>query len=295
MNSTVKGYLAGVISAITFGLNPFFGIQLYAENVGPIAVLFYRFLFATVLLGIYMLCTGKKFTFDWKLWLHVAVGGILLALTCLAWFCSFKIMDSGIGATIMFVYPVMVAAIMIAGFKEKITANTVAAIVCALLGVAVLCRPGAGATVNALGISYVILSALFYAIYIVILKVTRLKEVPPETLTFYTMGGGALVFLIVLLCGGTFQMLPSFKALGNALGLAFFPSLLSFLLVAVAIKHIGATKAAVLGALEPVTAVVVGVCFFSEKLTLALIAGIILILSSVVIIIKGGRGGEVEN
>ena len=292
MNSAVKGYAAGIISAITFGMNPFFGIPLYRENVQPLSVLFYRFAFASLMLGISMLIGRKKFSFELKLLPHMITGGILLSLTCLAWFSSFKIMDSGIGATIMFVYPVMVASIMIAGFKEKITVPVIAAMVLALGGVGILCRPGEGAVVNAPGIFYVIMSALFYAIYIVFLKVTRLKEVAPETLTFYTMGIGAVIFLLILRCGMDLQMLPSCRALGSALGLAFFPSLLSFWLIAVAIKHIGATGSAILGALEPVTAVIIGVTCFSEKFTWSLLAGIICILSSVIIVICGEKKGK---
>lgn len=287
MKSSVKGYAAGIISAVTFGMNPFFGIPLYRENVQPLSVLFYRFFFAALMLGICMLAGRKKFSFDLKLLPHVIGGGVLLALTCLAWFSSFKIMDSGIGATMMFVYPVMVAGIMIAGFKEKLTFPVVAAAVLALAGVGILCRPGEGAQVNGQGVFYVMMSALFYAIYIVVLKVTRLKELASETLTFYTMGIGALIFLAML--NVDLQMLPSYKALGNALGLAFFPSLLSFWLIAVAVKHIGATRSALLGALEPVTAVVLGVVCFSEKFTWVLLAGIICILSSVIVVICGKK------
>ena len=290
MNNTVKGYIAGIVSAVTFGMNPFFGIHLYQESVQPLSVLFYRFFFASLMLGVWMLVSRKKFSFNLKLLPHVIAGGVLLALTCLAWFSSFKIMDSGIGATMMFVYPVMVAGIMIAGFKEKLTMSVVAATCLALAGVGVLCRPGEGAQVNALGVFYVMMSALFYAIYIVILKVTRLKELASETLTFYTMGIGALIFLAML--NVDLQMLPSVKALGNALGLAFFPSLLSFWLIAVAVKHIGATRSAILGALEPVTAVVIGILCFSEKFTWALLAGIICILSSVVVVICGKKDSQ---
>ena len=287
MKSSVKGYIAGIVSAVTFGLNPFFGIHLYQENVQPLSVLFYRFFFATLMLGAWMAVSRKKFSFDLKLLPHVIAGGILLALTCLAWFSSFKIMDSGIGATMMFVYPVMVAGIMVAGFKEKLTLSVVSAAVLALAGVGILCRPGEGAQVNGLGIFYVMMSALFYSVYIVILKVTRLKELASETLTFYTMGIGALIFLAIL--NVNLQMLPSAGALGNALGLAFFPSLLSFWLIAVAVQYIGATRSAILGALEPVTAVTVGVICFSEKLTWALVAGILCILSSVVVVICGKK------
>ena len=285
----VKGYAAGIISAVTFGMNPFFGIQLYQEGLKPLSVLFYRFLFASAMLGIYMLVTRKRFSFELKQLPHVIAGGVLLAATCLAWFFSFQLMDSGIGATIMFVYPVMVASIMVIGFHEKLTREVLLSVILALAGVAVLCRPGEGAVVTAAGVVLVLLSGLIYSIYIVMIKVSGLGRIAPETLTFYTMGIGAVIFLGILGSGANLQMLPSVKALGNALGLAFFPSLLSFLLIAVSVRHIGATVSAVLGALEPVTAVVIGCFFFGEKFTWSLLAGIILILSSVVIIICGRK------
>lgn len=287
----IKGYAAAVVSAVTFGLNPFFGKQLYEIQVDTLSVLFYRFFFAALMLGIFMLITHKPFGISRRELPLAAVGGVLLALTCLAWFCSFKVMDSGIGATIMFVSPVMVALIMVFGFHEKLTRNVVFSIILALSGVCVLCRPGEGAVVNLPGVLWVLLSAFVYAVYIVMIRVTRLRNMLPETLTFYTMGISALTFLCVMRMGADLFILSDLKSWGNALGLAFFPSLLSFLLVAVSVRYIGPTRTAILGALEPVTAVIIGIFFFSEAFTWGLLAGIVLILSAVGVIIFGETSG----
>ena len=83
MKSSVKGYAAGIISAVTFGMNPFFGIPLYRENVQPLSVLFYRFFFAALMLGICMLAGRKKFSFDLKLLPHVIGGAFCLRLPVL--------------------------------------------------------------------------------------------------------------------------------------------------------------------------------------------------------------------
>ena len=85
--------------------------------------------------------------------------------------------------------------------------------------------------------------------------------------------------------GADLFVLPDVKSWGNALGLAFFPSLLSFLLVAIGVRYLGPTRTSILGALEPVTAVLVGIFFFSEAFTWGLLAGIVLILSAVSIVI----------
>ena len=287
MNDSIKGYFFGIVAAITYGMNPLFGIHLYRDGMGTPSVLFYRFFLASIMLAVYMLIRGKSFVLPKAQIAFVAAGGLLLALACMTWFMSFRVMDSGIGATIMFVYPVMVAMIMVGGFHEKLSAFIVIGIVFALAGVGVLCRPGDGAEVNLPGIVYVLISALTYAVYIVGVKVSRLKEMAPETLTFYVMLFGTLFFLMPLRMGADLQMLSNLSILKNALGVAFFPSFLSFLFMAKAIPYIGATKTAILGALEPVTAVVIGIWCFSEHFTWQLMFGIILILTSVVILICG--------
>jgi drug/metabolite transporter (DMT)-like permease len=196
-------------------------------------------------------------------------------------------MDSGIAATILFIYPVMVAAIMLIFYKERISLLTAAGIAAAIGGVILLCQPGAGGNVNLRGIIYILLSALAYSIYIVGIQKSRIRELADSTLTFYALLFSIPVFLIPLRMGLDLQMLPSLKAWGNAIGLGLFPSLCSFLFTALAVRRIGPTSVAVLGALEPVTAVLIGATFFHEVMNWKIILGIIIILSAVSIVICG--------
>ena len=284
-----KAYIIGTVcaslAAIAFGLNPFFGIPLYAEGLKPLPVLFYRFLFAALLLAGYMLVFRKSFRLERRYWLLTSGAGVLMASTCLFWFFTFRIMDSGISATILSVYPVMVALIMFFFYKEKIRYPTIAGMLLALCGVAMLCKPGNGSNVCARGIVFIMLSALSYAVYIVAVKQSRLKELAPEKLTFYAMLVSIAVFLLSLRGGADLQPIPSWTALGNAVGLGLVPSLIAFLLTAVAIHRIGPTGTAVLGALDPVAAVIVGIFKFNENVTPVLIAGIIIIITAVTIVI----------
>jgi drug/metabolite transporter (DMT)-like permease len=281
------GIIFASLAAITFGMNPFFGIPLYQEGLEPLSVLFYRFSFATVLIAGVMLLRKESFKLPLRYLPHTIIAGILLALTCLFWFLTFKIMDSGIAATILFIYPVMVAAIMLIFYKERIGLLTAAGMAAAIGGVILLCQPGAGGNVNIRGIIYILLSALTYSIYIVGIQKSRIRELADSTLTFYALLFSIPVFLIPLRMGLDLQMLPSWKAWGNAIGLGVFPSLCSFLFTALAVRRIGPTTVAVLGALEPVTAVLIGAFFFHEVMNGKIILGIIVILAAVSIVICG--------
>jgi drug/metabolite transporter (DMT)-like permease len=72
--------------------------------------------------------------------------------------------------------------------------------------------------------------------------------------------------------------------------LGLVPTVLSLIFMVKAVKIIGSTPTAILGALEPVTAVAIGVLVFGEVLTGRLIVGIFLILGSTVLIaLKKGK------
>jgi hypothetical protein len=70
--------------------------------------------------------------------------------------------------------------------------------------------------------------------------------------------------------------------------MALFPTALSLLCTSAAIQRIGSTPVAILGALEPVTAVVIAVVLFGEALTPRLAAGMLMVITAVTLII-GGR------
>ena len=281
------GVIFGILAAITYGMNPFFGIPLYQEGLTPLSVLFYRFSFASVLMGGVLLLRKESFRLPLKYLPHTIGAGILLGLTCLFWFLTFRIMDSGIAATILFIYPVMVALIMFFFYRERLKLSTLGGIIMAITGVVILCQPGSGSKVNIEGLIYILLSALTYAIYIVAVKQSRLRELTPGTLTFYALLFSIIVFLIPLRFGADLQMLSSCKMIVNAVGLALFPSLCAFLFTALAVHRIGPTQTSIMGALEPVTAVTIGVFFFHENMTWKLILGIIIILAAVSLVICG--------
>ena len=283
-----KGAFFAIFAAVSYGLNPFFGMPLYAEGLHPYSVLFYRFAFAAILTGMVLPLTGNSFKLPVKYILPTIAAGVFMAATCLLWFLSFRLMDTGIAATLLFIYPVMVALIMWGFFHEKLNCFTISGIIIALSGVALLCNSGSG-RVSLTGVILIMGSALAYAAYIVLVKVSRLKDFSSFTTTFYAMLIAVAIFLIPLKGGCYLQMLPSARAWCNALGLALFPSLCAFLFAAIAVKYIGATRTAILGALEPVTAVTVGILCFNESLTAKTVSGIVMIISAVVIVISGSQ------
>lgn len=289
IDDTVKGLAFGAAGAISYGMNPLFALPLYAEGLTPDSVLFYRYLGAIFFLAALMRARRVPFGIAPRESVLLAVMGALMASSSLFLFLSYNFMAAGIASTLLFVYPLMVALIMAFRFREKFSAITAASIALTLAGTALLYKGEDGAALSLAGIGLVMLSALLYAIYIVCVNKTALSATPALKLTFYATLFGSLLFVFRLDFLADLQMLPSWRAFACALLLGIFPTGVSFACVARSISLIGSTPAAILGALEPVTAVIFGVLVFGEALTPRLSAGIALIIFAVLLVVAGKR------
>lgn len=281
-----RGYVLGAVAAASYGLNPLFALPLYGAGLGVDSVLFYRYVLAVVMLGALMLFRRQSFALTRRDIAPLAVMGLLFSCSSLFLFESYNHMDAGIASTILFLYPVLVAIIMAVGFSERVTAATVLSIALALSGIALLYE-GGGQTLSLYGVGLVFLSSLCYAVYIVGVNRSSLKTLPTEKLTFYALLFGLGVYVVRLRMGADLHAIPTPALWVNALSLALFPTIVSLVTMAGAIRRIGSTPTAILGALEPVTALFFGVAVFGERLTPRIVAGVVLILAAVTLIIAG--------
>lgn len=290
MNTKAKGYLLGAVAAATYGMNPLFALPLYKEGMDPDSVLFFRYLFAIPLVGAMLrVRRGWDFGLRARQIPALVVLGLLLSLSSLALFLSYNYMDAGIASTLLFVYPIMVALIMAVGFHERLTLQTALCILLAFAGIGLLYRSGDGATLSLTGTLLVMTSSLSYAIYIVGVNRPSLRELPTLKVTFYVLLFGLSLFLVRLDFGSAVTLPGRWYLWGNLVALALFPTAISFLCTTSAIQYIGSTPTAILGALEPVTAVFFGVTIFGEQLTPRILCGMLLIIVAVSLIVAGNR------
>lgn len=290
MNTKVKGYLLGAVAASTYGMNPLFALPLYDEGMNPDSVLFFRYLFAIPVLGLMLKLRGRSFSITRSEVLPLAAFGLLFSFSSLFLFQSYNYMDAGIASTLLFVYPIMVAVIMALFFGEKLGLQTVLCIIVASVGIGLLYKGEDGATLSLAGTMMVAASSLSYAIYLVGVNQTRLRDIPTIKVTFYVLLFGWGLFVVRALLGGGLQVPPMDKwyLWGNLFALGLLPTAVSLLCTTAAILYIGSTPTAILGALEPVTAVFIGVMIFNESLTMRVIAGLSLIICAVTIVVAGG-------
>lgn len=294
--SSLKGFVFGCLAGVSYGTNPLGALHLYREGLTPDVVLCYRFAWAVLLLALLMILGGLKSTEKKTLadkfrvkrteLPFLIVLGFLFAACALTLFASFNYMSAGLASTLLFLYPMEVALIMGVFFKEKLTAKVAVSIALSLAGVVLLYRGGEGGeSLSSVGVLLVFVSSLMYAIYIVVVNKADLK-MGPVKLTFYVMLF-CLIFLVgySVVGGAGFPPMPAnLNQLGWGFMLGLVPSVMSLVFMAKAVKLVGSTPTAIMGALEPLTAVIIGVAVFGEILTGRLVAGIVLILVAVTLL-----------
>ena len=286
-NNKTKGFILGAIAAASYGMNPLFTLPLYSAGLSVDTVLFYRYSLAVIVLGIMMKFQKQSFAIKRVDVLPLCIMGLLFAFSSLFLFMSYNYMDAGIASTILFVYPVLVAIIMAVVFKEKVSPITMFSIALAFVGISMLCKSPGGQTLSLVGITFVFLSSLSYAIYIVGVNRSSLKDMPIAKLTFYVLLFGLSVYVVRLQFCTELQVIPTPMLWINAVSLAVFPTVISLVTMTKAIHYIGSTPTAILGALEPVTALFFGVLVFGEQLTPRIILGILMVITAVTLIIGG--------
>ena len=289
MNAKAKGYILGSIAAASYGMNPLFALPLYKAGMYPDSVLFFRYLFAIPLLGIMIKARGRSFKIQRKETFPLIIMGLLVALSSLTLFLSYNYMAAGIASTLLFVYPIMVALIMAMVFKEKLALQTIVCMLLALGGIGLLYKSEDGSTLSLIVTLLVFASSLSYAIYIVGINQTSLKNVATLKVTFYVLLFGLSLFVARLLYSGVLNTPDQWYLWANLLALAVFPTAISFLCTTGAIQYIGSTPTAILGALEPVTAIFFGIAVFGESLTVRESFGLVMIIVAVTFVIAGGN------
>ncbi len=289
----VVGYAAGITTGVTYGLNPLFAMPLMKSGASVESILFFRYSFSVIMLGVWLVLTRESFKISFKQSIRLLILGLLFTTSSLTLFESYKLIPSGLATTIVFLYPVFVAVIMVF-MRVYPTWQVWLSIMLTFVGVMILSKSDSTHIIQTKGIVLAMASALAYAMFIVIInRSMAIRKVSNTKLTFYALMVGMVVFFTKsVISGGFDSMLSVFEIRGsvvNLLLLAILPTIVSTATLALSTRKIGATKASVLGVFEPVTAILVGALAFSEEITLNIIIGIILSMAAVVFMIVSGK------
>lgn len=287
----LKGYLLAAIAAATYGTNPAFALPLYGSGMNANSVLLFRYALGLPLLAAMIFYRGRNLRLSRKQILPVALLGVMMAVSSLTLFESYNYMNSGVASTLLFVYPVMVALIMVIGFGERFRLTTGLCLLLMGAGLALLMNPGSGGEgFSLIGFGLVMVSALTYAVFLVMTNVNKtVKGIPTLTLLFYELLFGSLLYLVLIPAGYGLTLPAEPLMWGNLLALAVLPTVVSLSCTTVAIQCIGPTPTAIFGALEPLTAVALSVTVLNQTITADELTGGLLIVIATSLVVVSDR------
>lgn len=283
----IKGILYAAVSSSTFGLAPFFSLTLLLAGFSAFEVLSYRWGVATIALTLFGWCSGCSFRLEKKDFLVVLLLSLLRAVTSFSLLIAYQNIATGVASTIHFMYPLAVSLVMMYFFQEKKSLWVMFAVFMSLLGAALLSsgelEAKNGDTI--VGLVAACVSVFSYAGYIVGVRMTRAVRINSTVLTCYVMGLGTVLYFIGALTTSGLRLVADGYTWLIIWGLALPATAISNITLVRAIKYAGPTLTSILGAMEPLTAVVIGVFVFKELFTLNSAIGIILILLAVSVVI----------
>ena len=285
------GYPAGIITGVTYGLNPLFGVPLMQGGATVESILFFRYGIAVLLLGAFLWLTKQSFRVSLKQGAILLSLGGLYACSSICLFEAYNYIASGLATTLVFLFPVLVAIIMV--FLKVVPSWPVwLSIGATFVGVIIMTQGESGEVANPIGILLSIGSALAYALFIVVINRSKsISTISNTLLTFYALLTGVVIFFCKILFADVdiTAGIEGAAAWGNLIGLAILPTIVSTATLAIATRNIGATKASVLGVFEPITAILVGTLVFGEALTTNIVVGILIAVVAVTFMIAATK------
>lgn len=282
----LSGFLYALFSSAAFGFIPLFVVPLQQKGMDTVSIVFYRLLFSVLATMLLLLLRRKSLRVSRHQLLLFVCLSFFYTVSALFLLASYQYIPSGVATTIHFLYPAFVVILSALLFKEYITRVTFLFLLLSLVGISLLSLSGVEGAINPIGLFMVLLTVFSYGSYLVIFQRSVVKKVDSLVSTFWILLFTLLFCsIVVLVIQGHLSPISSFHDVGNLALLGVIPTLVSNLCLILAIRRIGSTYTAMLGSMEPLTAVVLGILFLHEHLAVSQYLGAALVLVSIALII----------
>ncbi|WP_163538576.1 EamA family transporter [Gracilibacillus sp. YIM 98692] len=276
-------YLITILGASFWGLTGLFVESLYNHGFTAWEIVAARLTSSTIILVVFMSLIARQY-----LRIHIKhiphfIGLGFVSIVIFNW-CYFTVMEQtslSIAVVLLYTAPVFVATLSKFIFKEQINRTKILSLILTFIGcsLAIQLIPIGNVTIPFISIILGLLSAFFCALYSIIGKFVSWYY-HPLTITVYALMMGSLFILPTSGLWNKTAAFHSFDVWLNLFGIAVISTILAYTLYTFGLAYIESSKAAILGAMEPIVAVLVGVLIFGDALNVLQAIGIIFVINS---------------
>ncbi len=279
MNKT-KGLTYGILAGFIYGFTPILGKLTYLEGSNPISLTFYRNLLSIPFFFAMLRYNKVSLKAEKAQLKQLAVLGFLASVTALSLYGSYIYISVGMSTTIHYIYPVLVTVACIVIFNDKISKDKLVSLILSTIGITLFFE----GNINISGILIAFFSGVSFAGYLLFMDKSGLNTIYPFKITFYTASFSSLYLFVFGVISKNLVFSMTFKGWFFTVLVAVFVSFLANTFVALGVKYVGPTVTSIVGMLEPITSIVMGILFLSEPVTFRNILACVLILLGVLIV-----------
>jgi drug/metabolite transporter (DMT)-like permease len=307
--SVRRGVVLVLVSAISFGGLPIFAKLAYAEGVHLNTLLTLRFLIAAAV--ILMVWAMRRRTENGtgaaigraEIVPLVAMGAIGYVGQSFAYFTAVSIISATATSLLLYTYPILVTVLAWFIFKERITAQKLAALALACLGTLLVLRitstlfdPGSAPGLGDLdpgGVAWALVAAIIYAGYI-LAGARYTAGIPPLFSSGVIISSTALTYAVWGTMTGELRLEMTGLGILWVTGLALVATVVAITTFFAGLSHVGPSRAAIISTLEPTVTVFLAGMLLSETITVEQLLGGALILASILALQIKGRSPTLD-
>jgi drug/metabolite transporter (DMT)-like permease len=279
---TERPAVAGALGALVIA---FSAILVRLAEVSPSTAAFFRCLYALPVLGALAWWERRRYGPRSRRDRLLALGaGVMLAADLTLWHHSIEAVGAGLATVLGNVQVVFVGLIAWGALSERPDNGALASIPVVFIGVVLISGVvGAGAYGDdpALGVIYGVLTALTYALFILILREGNADVRRPAGPLFDATLTSALFSALGGLAAGDIEWAPGLESTAWLALLALSSQVLGWLLISVSLPRLPAVVTSILLMLQPVGAVILGAVLLSEAPSAVQLLGVVVVLGGV--------------
>lgn len=285
---SIIGTVFIITAGVLWGLMGLFVRNLDSFGLTSMQIVTLRAVFTALIMSAVTLIYDRKLfrikLRDW--WCFFGTGICSIVFFNFCYFRTITLTSLSAAAVLLYTAPIMVMAMSVFLFKEKLTAKKIIAAAAAFAGCALVTGAADGSlALNVSGVLTGLGSAFGYALYTIFGEYALKRGYNSITITLYTFifaAVGVLPFADVKGLIANVKADPQIILWGAILALVV--TVLPYLVYTLGLRTVEAGKASVMASVEPVVATLVGVIIFSESLSMTGIMGIALVIISLVLL-----------
>lgn len=286
--NSIYGTLLVVAAGVLWGAMGIFVRRLNAYGFSSLQIVASRVTFSTVIMAAVLLIRDRRlFKISLRhIWCFIGTGICSIAFFSWCYFTAIELTSLSAAAVMLYTAPIIVMAMSLFLFKEKLTIFKVLAAISAFTGcVLVTGIAGDGFSVSSIGLLAGAGSAFGYALYSIFGRYAIDRGYGSMTITFWTFAFASIGLIPLSRPAEITQKLSAEPSgLLWVILMAIIVTVLPYLLYTAGLNRIESGKASVMASAEPVVATIVGAIAFDEKLTLSVIIGIALVILSIALL-----------